>query len=136
MARPAENQKLMSQKKVLSYEGLGSSRLEQAAHAARQMKENEQPGLHDANLQSVARLHKPADLGIRHPQGQLVVGALDDDAPISMAEPFQVEAIGHMVWWGFSAPQHLQGLVQGDVEDSYSSRGRQITDGSELIRAK
>ena len=59
----------LSQKKVLSYEGLGSSRLEQAAHAARQKKENEQPGLHDANLQSVAPLHKPADLGIRHPQG-------------------------------------------------------------------
>ena len=32
------------------------------------MKENGQPGLHDTNLQAVARLHKPADLGIRYPQ--------------------------------------------------------------------
>ncbi len=58
----------MSQKRVLGHEGLGSARLEEFAQAARQMKQNEQPVLHNANLQSVARLHKPADLGIRHSQ--------------------------------------------------------------------
>ena len=63
----------MSQKKVLSYEGLGSAGLEEFAQAARQMKENQQRVLHDANLQSVARLHKPADLGIRHPQGRFTL---------------------------------------------------------------
>ncbi len=48
---------------------------------------------------------------------QLIIRALDHDAPIPLAEPFEIKAVGHVLRWFLVPIHHLERFRHRHVED-------------------
>lgn len=99
---------------------------------AKRIREVERGGLVRLALSDfVIGRHDPRGLGV---DGNLESGGLDDDAPVRIAEPFEVEGIFPMVGDGLVLFVVETKILERAVEDLDLARGGDVADAAGLVR--